>query len=230
MNKHRIAAEREKVRNALVSVIIPTYNRPELLTQRAIPSVLAQTHRNLDLHVIGDGCTEETLNKMGDLAAVFKDSRVRFTNRPRPEYPPGLDGWHIAGSYAVNYGLDTTRGQYTCVIADDDEYLPTYVERCLDELVCQEVGAVYCASHVVGSGYLGVEFPPRFAQQSGGELLWRRNDFRLDVECWKKGLPNDWDFWVRMMKGGVRFGHVREVLYRYHPGTHRPPCHPRLPW
>jgi len=39
----------------LVSVVIPTYNRPQLLMTRSLPSVMAQTHEELDIHVVGDG-------------------------------------------------------------------------------------------------------------------------------------------------------------------------------
>ena len=39
----------------LVTVILTTYQRPELLRSRSLPAVLAQTHRNLEVLVIGDG-------------------------------------------------------------------------------------------------------------------------------------------------------------------------------
>ncbi len=222
-----VVARRRDARSALVSVIIPTFERAELLTRRAIPSVLRQTHRNLELLVIGDGCTQATLDLMGDIPRL--DPRITFTNRPRPDYPPGLDGWHIAGSYAANYGLDVAKGSYVCFLGDDDEYLPTFIEDTLDGLIENDAGAAYCASEVVGQGYLGCEYPPQFARQSGGELLFRKTALRLDVECWRQGLPNDWDFWQRLM-ATTKFAHVRKCLYRYFPGTHVPPCHASLPW
>jgi glycosyltransferase involved in cell wall biosynthesis len=214
--------------NRLVSVIIPTYQRPELLLTRSIPSVLAQTYKHLDLHVVGDGCTEETLHKMGDLRAVFKDRRVRFTNRPRPSYPGSeLDAWHIAGSYATNYGLDTAWGQYVCGLGDDDALEPEYVEALLDGLLEQDVDMTYCISQIEGSGYLGCDYPPQFARQSGGEFLWKKNFVRLDPECWRKGLPNDWDFHSRMMaQPGFRVGRVPRVLYHYFPSKHVPGGYP----
>jgi glycosyltransferase involved in cell wall biosynthesis len=216
--------KRESVRDALVSVIIPTYNRPELLTQRAIPSVLAQTHRNFDLHVVGDGAGPEVVAAM----ATVTDRRVRFTNRPRPIYPPGeLDAWHTSGSHAFNYGLNTARGQFVCGLGDDDSYEPEYIEALLDGLTEQKVGLIYCISRVVRpdggpSGYLGCDFPPQFSHQSGGEFLWRKNDIRLDAECWRRGLPNDWDYIERTMRSGVKVGRVPRVLYNYFPSKHVP--------
>ncbi len=42
----------------LVSVVIPTYDNHELLRERAIPSVLAQTHQNVEIVVVGDAASE----------------------------------------------------------------------------------------------------------------------------------------------------------------------------
>src|SRR5260370_22450535 len=44
----------------LVTVIVTTYNRSRLLTERCIPSILGQTYDNLELIVVGDGCTDDT--------------------------------------------------------------------------------------------------------------------------------------------------------------------------
>ena len=70
----------------LISVIIPTYNRGKILTTRAIPSVLAQTHRNLELIIVGDYCTDNT----AQLIKNFGDDRIKFVNlATRGEYPRG---------------------------------------------------------------------------------------------------------------------------------------------
>jgi len=46
--------------NPLVTVYIPTHNRCELLLSRALPSVLNQTYRNLQIIVVAHGCTDDT--------------------------------------------------------------------------------------------------------------------------------------------------------------------------
>lgn len=175
---------------------------------------------------MGDGATPEVVEAM----STVKDPRVRFVNRPRPEYPPGLEGWHISGTWAINYGLDIAKGSYICVLADDDEQRPTFIEHMTDAIVEQRCDAAWCASEVVGHGYLGVEETLRWAGQAAGEFLWRRNTIRLDPECWRDGEPNDWNFVRRMLAAGIRFTHVREALYKYFPSSHIPPCRPTLPW
>ena len=68
----------------LVSVIIPTWNRGELLATRTLPSVLAQTHQNLEIIVVGDCCTDTT----AEMIAAIGDPRVIFYNLPeRGNYP-----------------------------------------------------------------------------------------------------------------------------------------------
>src|SRR3990167_5480376 len=57
----------------LISAYIPTYNRGELLIQRAVPSILAQTYKNFELIIVGDHCTDNT----AELVAKIKDPRIR---------------------------------------------------------------------------------------------------------------------------------------------------------
>ena len=61
----------------LVSVIVPTFNRPEA-TERAARSVLAQTHRSLELLVIDDGSTDGTAERVEAIA----DPRLRVVRQP----------------------------------------------------------------------------------------------------------------------------------------------------
>ena len=48
----------------LVSVYVPTYNRADLLMERAVGSILAQTYRNFELIVVGDHCTDDTAERL----------------------------------------------------------------------------------------------------------------------------------------------------------------------
>ena len=59
--------------NPIVSIIIPTYNRADLIN-RAISSVLNQTFKNFEVIVIDDGLTDNTENKESSFKSFKKYS------------------------------------------------------------------------------------------------------------------------------------------------------------
>jgi glycosyltransferase involved in cell wall biosynthesis len=112
-----------------VSVIIPTYNRRQLV-QRAIDTVLTQTRPVQEILVIDDGSTDGT----GDaLARAFGD-RIRYIYRANG----GV-------SAARNHGLGLARGRYLALLDSDDEWLPRKIELQVEWLEARpEFGMVLC--------------------------------------------------------------------------------------
>jgi len=116
----------------LVSVCIATYNRADLLVQRSLASLLAQTYDNLEILVVGDGCTDHTEFAIASLG----DPRIRFVNRlTRGIYPedPHLR-WLVAGTDPANQALDMVRGHFITHLDDDDEHAPNRIQTLLDLL------------------------------------------------------------------------------------------------
>lgn len=111
----------------LVSVTVATYNRPRLLVERCIPSVLEQTYDNFELLVVGDGCSEETERAVAEI----DDPRLTFLNLPeRGSYPEDPERrWMVAGTPALNEGLSMARGDFITHLDDDDEYVPERLEK-----------------------------------------------------------------------------------------------------
>jgi len=102
-----------------VSVVIPTYNRADVLP-RAVDSVLGQTVADLELVVVDDGSTDDT----ADVLASYDDDRLRYvaheTNR--------------GANVARNTGIEAAEGEYVAFLDSDDEWKPTKLERQLDRL------------------------------------------------------------------------------------------------
>ena len=97
----------------LVSVIIPTYQRPAMLL-RAVRSALAQTFTQLEVIVILDGpdtASEDALN-------AISDSRLRLVPLPAK----------VGGSETRNAGVQNARGQWIAFLDDDDEWLEHKIE------------------------------------------------------------------------------------------------------
>lgn len=95
----------------LVSVIIPSFNRAELLRQ-AIESVRAQTYPRVEIIVVDDGSTDETAARIRPLAGVTYIPQTR------------------AGSSAArNRGLAAARGDVIASLDSDDLWDPDFLER-----------------------------------------------------------------------------------------------------
>ena len=111
--------------NVLVSVIIPTYKRPDKLDV-AINSVLRQTYPNVEVIVVDDNdpdtegrrLTEEKMSKFND------ESRVKYIKHDHNKN----------GSAARNTGARASKGEYVAFLDDDDEYLPNKIESQLQTL------------------------------------------------------------------------------------------------
>lgn len=126
----------------LVSVVIPSYNRPLLLRTRSIPSVLRQTYRNWEVVVVGDGPETPALSAAVD---GFGDRRIRYAEIPRPDYSHlgRVEFWHAAGAAARNHGLSLARGHIIAPLDDDDEFLPNHLADCVTALEQGQADFVY---------------------------------------------------------------------------------------
>jgi glycosyltransferase involved in cell wall biosynthesis len=100
------------------SVIIPTFNRGEVLS-RAVNSVLSQTFKDFELLIIDDGSTDQTEQYLNHVLA--KDKRVKCLQAGAPGGPLGV-------SIARNRAARVARGEYLAFLDSDDEWLPHKLE------------------------------------------------------------------------------------------------------
>ena len=94
------------------SVVLPTYNRPELL-RRAIASVCRQTFRDFELIVVDDGSTMPCCSALPDPI----DTRIRLIRNPS----------NMGVADARNVGIKAAKGTYVSFIDDDDEYRSSFL-------------------------------------------------------------------------------------------------------
>ncbi len=97
----------------MISVIIPTFNREQML-QRAVQSVLQQTYTNFELIVVDDGSTDQT--------AILLQS----INDPRFIY---LRQENQGVAAARNTGIAKSQGKYITLLDADDAWLPQKLEK-----------------------------------------------------------------------------------------------------
>ena len=121
----------EKVKNELVSIIIPIYN-VEKYIHGCINSVLAQTYTNIEIILVDDGSPDNCPAICDEYAKT--DSRIRVIHKQNG----GL-------SDARNVGIDAATGEYIVFIDSDDEVSSDYVEYLYDMIQkCDEALISVC--------------------------------------------------------------------------------------
>ncbi|WP_240990468.1 glycosyltransferase family 2 protein [Psychrobacter submarinus] len=95
----------------LVSVVIPCYNH-EKFVKDSIKSVIAQTYENIELIVIDDGSSDNSVSKIKEIIEICGQRFVRFEFRHRTNR--GL-------SDTLNEALEWSRGEYFSALASDDQ-------------------------------------------------------------------------------------------------------------
>lgn len=111
-----------------VSVIIPTYNRRNLVKE-AIECVLQQTYTDLEVLVVDDGSTDDT----HFVVKQISDVRVRYYYKT-----------NNGQSSAYNFVLKHTTGKYIAYLDSDDMWPPDYLKTVVNELDAKEgYGAAY---------------------------------------------------------------------------------------
>jgi hypothetical protein len=204
----------------LVSICIATYDNTELLLERALPSVLAQTYERIEVVIVGDGASpkvERALSRVGD-------PRVRYANltmrSPYPEADKGL--WLVAGGPPSNEAMRLARGRWIAGMDDDDESTPERVALLLE--AARERHLEFCYGqievHLPDGGTQPLcEFPPAYGR-IGLQASLMHTDLRFICAELGDALlqrPGDWSRIVRMMRIGARMGMIDDVVVHYYP-------------
>jgi Glycosyl transferase family 2 len=211
----------------LVSIVIPTYDRGELLASRAIPSVLNQTYDNVEVIVVGDCAPAET----GERIAELHDRRVSYRNLtrrgPYPQDPHDL--WHVAGIPPRNLAVSLARGRWIAPLDDDDAFHPDHVRVLLDAARAQRHEVCYGMMRCLmndGSEFPLGSFPPEYGQFGWQSAIFHAGlrFFEMELADSLFGSPADWSLCRRMLRAGVRFGMVPDIVpdhyeSRRHPGA-----------
>lgn len=202
-----------------VSVIIPTYNRADLLP-RAIGSVLNQTFRDFELIVVDDGSTDNTKEVVKEFQK--KDERVRYI-------------WRENSSGAAkpkNEGIKNSKGDYIAILDSDDKWLPGKLQKQLELFENSSnprVGFVSCHALVIDekSGKKLEYKIPRYKNVlkniltqdymgSGSGMVYKKSVFDnagLFDENLKTG--QDWEIRIRLAQK-YDFDFVPRPLFKYY--------------
>lgn len=124
----------------LVSVVIPTYNRPELL-KRAVMSVVAQSFSNIEVIVVDDNSIEDNSIVLDEIKKSTPSPIKYFKNKT-----------NMGANNCRNQGIASAKGDYIAFLDDDDEWVEKKLSEQVDILVqSNEAGICYTGKNIVDS-------------------------------------------------------------------------------
>lgn len=117
-----------------ISVIIPTYNRGNII-ENSIISVLNQTYTNLEVLIIDDGSTDNTK----EIIDKFDDNRIKYIKLKN----------NYGGSNARNIGIKSATGKFISFQDSDDIFYPKKLEIQMKNIINQKSDLDFCKIKVI---------------------------------------------------------------------------------
>jgi len=202
--------------NPLVTIRIATYNRGDLVVERAIESALNQTYENVEVLVIGDHCDGATRTAVQGV----NDPRFRFVQLPTQGLYPSdsRHRWMVAGGHPMITALDLARGSWLAPCDDDDELTPDHVEVLLGAAKDRRLEMVWSKAQCEVTSGKWIEIGGDrliHGTVSHGSVMYSLGLRRIlpNVRAWRLDEPGDWNLWRRMRDIGVRMGFVDQMTY-----------------
>ncbi len=205
-------------KNPLVSVLIPVFNGEKFIRQ-ALISILKQTYRPLEVIIVDDGSTDNSLREIEDL----KDNRIILIKN---ESNRGI-------SYSLNQGIHKARGEFFARMDADDISLPDRIRQQVSFLSNnREIGIVGSAIYKIDSygRVQNIIFPPETDIEIRFSLLFMSpfahptvmirkkilEDFKLRYDE-KLKFAQDYKLWSQILENteGANIS-IPLLKYRHH--------------
>lgn len=188
----------------LVSVIIRTKNRPNLL-ERSIKSVCDQDYKNIEIIVVNDG-GEDVLSIIDKYKSLYQNSKRDFVYI--------FNKVSVMRTAAANLGVDKARGKYICLLDDDDYFLKDHLSKHVKNQ--SEFNCLWSVSKTVesienGDGLELEKRPGKIYDFNELKFLFFENYFPSNSVVFQRKLVDkvgefdknlqvleDWDMWIRM--------------------------------
>lgn len=211
----------------MVSIIIPTYNRANLIGE-TLDSVLAQTYQDWECIVVDDGSTDTTEK----IVMAFAKANERFSYFRRPENLPK------GANTCRNFGFQKSKGKFIKWFDSDDIFVADHLKKSiapflnkndLDVVIClhqtfEDVPQLIENKNLVFENIDLKKFVLRKQFFQTGSALWKRS-FLSKI----KGFPilfdpeltqsQDYDFHVRALLYNPVIKHIKEKLYHLRRGN-----------
>lgn len=119
--------------NDLVSIIIPTYGRAELLP-RALSSIRDQSHKEIEVIIVDDNVDDVCSSNTKLLLNDYNDLKISYIKNKK----------NLGGGLSRNVGIEHSSGEYISFLDDDDYLLPSKIKEQLDFIKKNNNDVVLC--------------------------------------------------------------------------------------
>ena len=196
----------------LVSVIIPCYKDSKTLC-RAINSVIAQSHKPIEIIVIND-CSPET-----------KIIEKYLKKYPRIKYLYNKRNLGLAASR--NKGIQLAKGEIVAFLDADDEYHRDKIRIQLEYIkentavTCEVLNILPSGQSYSKAGPDRLIIKPReimFSNKLNGAGLLCKKKLILSIGGFNPNLKSceDYDLWLRLLSSGIKVNVISQPLYLYY--------------
>jgi GT2 family glycosyltransferase len=211
--------------SGLVSIIIPAYNRSQLIVE-TLESVRAQTYSPLEIFVVDDCSTDDTEAVVSIWKKEHFSAHITLLSLEK----------NVGKSAAVNKAIACSSGEYLMILDSDDLLFPDAIRYEVDFLKrFPDVGAVFGNAYVLRDNKKTKEpYGALFThmeeftdlQQVYGDLLLQCNAIVASTVLLRRDVMqrvgdlnpaqryvHDWDYWIRISRKS-RIGYInKQILY-----------------
>ncbi len=203
------------MKNSLVSVIVPTYNREKYIT-KALESIFSQSYQNFEVIIVDDGSTDNTKEV---IKPYLKDQRVKYLFQKNQRV-----------SKARNNGIRIAKGEYIALLDSDDYWIdskklekqvsffeknPDYVITSGGIIRVNEFGEeISCVLNPENDKTIreGMLFSCLFAPSA---VMFRKNVWeKIGGFNEKSDLSEDWEFFMEACRLGKGYN-FQDYFVRY---------------
>lgn len=219
----------ESVHTARVSVVVPCFNEEADVLEQSLSSLMQQTFKDFECIVIDESDDSKIAETCRELCG--KDPRFKYFH---PEVRLGL-------AASLNYGFELARGDYIARFDSDDICDPKRLEKQVAFLnENSEIGIVGSSMRIIdlSGNVLATRVYPSEHQKIEQQFVYANAIahptvmLRKDIISREQGpyrtdfrFSEDLELWLRLLKKGVRFANLLDVLVSYRQdSTYRPPA------
>jgi len=199
--------------NPLVSIIIPTYNRANIIGE-TLDSILAQTYTNWECIVIDGRSTDKTLEVLETYCK--KDNRFQFHKRSK--------NWIKGPNFCRNYGYKMCSGKIINWLDSDDLYKKDVLRKVVNEFT-NDIDATVVkiekfnskTKEVISENNIIEDYFIRKITFYVCGLFWKRSFLEKQDCLFDETISNldDWDFNLRMLYQEPKISYIHKSLIKY---------------